>query len=314
MHFPLCVHGYSHAPGACQHSKPDKLTRPNVSKKSTSGGWEYFITRWDAYKRATRIVYHDATLHLLECFEDSLRQDLHSSHSNIAAATEIDALAAIQNLAVKAKNAIVSRMTLMAITQNREEVVRRFDPRFQGQAKVWRFSKNGSHNPFEAVNYGDDIVRDALIRGLADNDIQQDVLGYYDQDMTLEDTNKFIEVKKAGIRSRATLQNPSGATVSSYKQSDKDQHAPLHGSRSENTPYATTINKVSRRRSKTISNSKRRRSKTISKIEDEFQKTRRRVNQCKNQSVIPSPLRALMTLSLSPVGPPRRNLVSFVGY
>ena len=42
--------------------------------------------------------------------------------------------------------------------------------------------------------------------------------------MTLEDTIKFIEAKEAGKRSQATLRHPSAATVSSYKQTDKDQH------------------------------------------------------------------------------------------
>ena len=218
------VHGYSHAPGACQQAKPDKLSRPKVSKESTSEDWEYFITRWDAYKTATRIADHDATLQLLECCEDSLRKDLHRSHSNNAMATEIDALTAIKALAVKAENAMVSRMTLLAMTQDREEGVRSFAARLRGQAKICKFSKNCSHNPFEAVNYTDDMVRDALIRGLGDSDIQQDVLGHNDQDMTLEDTIKFIEAKEAGKRSQATLQNPSAATVSSYKQTDKDQH------------------------------------------------------------------------------------------
>ena len=42
--------------------------------------------------------------------------------------------------------------------------------------------------------------------------------------MTLEDTIKFIDAKEAGKRSQGTLQNPSAATVSSYEQTDKDQH------------------------------------------------------------------------------------------
>ena len=104
------VHGYSHAVGACQQAKPDKLSRPKVSKESTSEDWEYFITRWFAYKTAIRITDHDTTLQFLECCEDSLRKDLH--HSNIAMATAIDALAATKTLAVKAENAMVSRMTL----------------------------------------------------------------------------------------------------------------------------------------------------------------------------------------------------------
>ena len=42
--------------------------------------------------------------------------------------------------------------------------------------------------------------------------------------MTLEDTIEFIEAKEAGKGSEATLQNPSAATVSSYKQADQGQH------------------------------------------------------------------------------------------
>ena len=128
-----------------------------MSKESTSEDWEYFITRWDAYKTATRIADHDATLQLLECCEDSLRKDLHRSHSNIAMATEIDALTAIKTLAVKAENAMLSRMTLLTMTQDREEGVRSFAARLRGRAKICKFSKNCSHNPFEAVNYTDDI-------------------------------------------------------------------------------------------------------------------------------------------------------------
>ena len=217
------VHGYSHALGACQQAKPDKLSRPKVSKESTSENWEYYITRWDAYKTATRIAEHDATLQLLECCEDSLRKD-YRSHSNIAMASEIDAPTAIKTLAVKAENAMVIRMTLLTMTLDREEGVRNFAACLPGRAKICKFSKNSSHNPFEPVDYTDDMVRDALIRGLGDSDIQQDVLGHNDQDMTLEDTIKFIEAKEAGKRSQATLQNPSAATVSSYKQTEKDQH------------------------------------------------------------------------------------------
>ena len=123
-----------------------------------------------------------------------------------------------------AQNAMVRRMTLLTMTQDREEGVRSFAARLRGQAKVCKFSKNCSHNQFEAVNYTDDMVRDALIRGLGDSDIQQDVLGHNDQNMTLEDTIKFIEAKEAGKRLQATLQNPSAATESSYKQADQEQH------------------------------------------------------------------------------------------
>ena len=103
------------------------------------------------------------------------------------------------------------------MTQDREEGNRKFAARLRGQFKVCKFSKNCSHSPFEAVNYTNDMVRDPLIRGLGDSDIQQDVLGHNDKDITLEDTIKFIEAEEASKRSQASLQNPSAATVSSYK-------------------------------------------------------------------------------------------------
>ena len=143
------------------------------STESTSEDW-YFTTRWDAYTTATHIANQDATLQLLECCEEGLRKDFYRSHTNSATATETNALAAIKTPAAdgKAENAVVSRMTLMTMTQDREEGVRSFAARLRGQAKICKFSKSCSHNPSEAVNYTDVMFRDALIRGFGDSDIQ----------------------------------------------------------------------------------------------------------------------------------------------
>ena len=85
------VHGYSQAPGACQLTKNDHLSHPKVSKASTSEHWEYFITRRDAHKTATRIADHDATLQPFKYFDNRIRKDHHRSHSKSATGTEIDA-------------------------------------------------------------------------------------------------------------------------------------------------------------------------------------------------------------------------------
>ena len=56
-------------------------------------------------------------------------------------ATEIDALAATKTKAVIAENAMVSRMTLLKMKQDKEEGVRSFAACLQGQAKLCKFSK-----------------------------------------------------------------------------------------------------------------------------------------------------------------------------
>ena len=143
------------APGTCQQPKTDILSCPKVSNESTSEEWEYFITRWDAYKTVTCI----ATLQLLECCEDSLRKDLHRTHSDIAMATEIDALAATKTKAVIAENAMVSRMTLLKMKRAKRRVLEVLPLAYKVKRKSASSRKNCSHNPFEAVNYTDDIVR-----------------------------------------------------------------------------------------------------------------------------------------------------------
>ena len=55
------------------------------------------------------------------------------------------------------------------------------------------------------VHYTEAILRDVLCRGLADNEIQMDLLGDSNQDMTLEQVLRFVEAKEAGKRSAARL-------------------------------------------------------------------------------------------------------------
>ena len=54
----------------------------------------------------------------------------------MATAIKTDALAAIKTVAVKAENAMVSRMTLTTMTKDREEDVRSFAAHLRGRAMV----------------------------------------------------------------------------------------------------------------------------------------------------------------------------------
>ena len=49
------------------------------------------------------------------------------------------------------------------------------------------------------------MIEDVLCRGLEDSDIQVDLLGDRNQEMTMEQVIKFIEAKEAGKRSASRL-------------------------------------------------------------------------------------------------------------
>jgi len=71
------------------------------------------------------------------------------------------------------------------------------------------------------VNYTDQILRDVLIRGIADHDIQLDILGDSNQDMSLEDTFRLIDAKESEKWFAAWLLSSQG--VESAKSQCKEE-------------------------------------------------------------------------------------------
>ncbi|ESO87468.1 hypothetical protein LOTGIDRAFT_166622 [Lottia gigantea] len=113
---------------------------------------------------------------------------------------------------------MVARVTVHNMRQDRDEPVRSFGPR--GQAGVCKFVIQCT-NCDTAVNYTDEILRDALTRGIADHDIQLDILGDKNQNMTLEEVFKFVEAQEAGKRSASHLIDShitEAASSSTYKK------------------------------------------------------------------------------------------------
>ena len=101
---------------------------------------------------------------------------------------------------------MVARVKLQQMRQDRDEPVRAFADRLRGQAGVCSFSiKCLSDTCGSSVDYSDIMIRDALIRGLDDEEIRLDILGESRQDLSLEDTLSYVEAKESGKRSASHL-------------------------------------------------------------------------------------------------------------
>ena len=70
------------------------------------------------------------------------------------------------------------------------------------------------------VNYAEAILRNVLTCGLYDSEIQLELLGDQNQNMTLEQGFKFVEVKEAGRHSASKLMDSQDAesASSSYRR------------------------------------------------------------------------------------------------
>ena len=113
-------------------------------------------------------------------------------------------------------------MKLSILQQGPGEAVGNFVARLKGQADLCAFTETcvtcNTHTRFTHQ-----MVRDNLVRGLYDQDIQREILGLEDQTMDLNNLLKLLEAKEAGRRTQATIlgRGATAAAASSYKREKK---------------------------------------------------------------------------------------------
>ena len=119
---------------------------------------------------------------------------------------------------------MVARVQLHNMQQDRDEPIRGFGARLRGQASVCKFV-TACPNCNADVNYTEHIVRDVVTRGLADSEIQLDLLGEKNQNMTVEEVLQFIEAKEAGKRSAGRLleAQTTNAARSQYRRGKQEE-------------------------------------------------------------------------------------------
>ena len=171
----------SHNPSA----RVEKVRRPTISSAGTSEEWSYFINRWQDYAEATKVEGKDKVIQLLECCDEQLRKDLtRNAGGSLTNKPAEEVLEAIKKLAIREENAMVARVQLHNMRQDRDETIRSFSARLRGQAGVCKFFVPCPGCDTE-VNYTENVLCDVVTRGLADEEIQLDLLGERNQDMSL---------------------------------------------------------------------------------------------------------------------------------
>ena len=205
-----------------KHARPDRVKRPEITSTCTSEDWGFFEEMWSEYKTTTKLAGQELTMQLTNCCDIQLRQDLFRSFGTTTGKTEDDILIAIKNLAVRKENLTVARTTLIKAKQDRDEPVKIFVARLKGLASMCDYSMtvNCAGRNEITVNFAHVIIRDVLVTGMADAEIQADVLGHTEQNQALDTLTSFIEAKEVGKQSYAHFSGAQSADAvrSSYKR------------------------------------------------------------------------------------------------
>ena len=198
------VHGQGQA-----KARPEKAKRPELASEVSDEDWAYFVSRWKEYKKATTLTSRDEIItQLMECCSEQLRRDHHrmflsgATDGAGAAVTEESRLEELKQISVRKRNKAVNRVKVTSIKQDRGEPVRKFAGRIRSLAAVSEYSVKceGCQNN---VSYTNQVIMDQVINGLADPEIQRDVLSHAEADtMTLEKLLVFVEGKESGLTSQ----------------------------------------------------------------------------------------------------------------
>ena len=148
---------------------------------------------------------------------------------------EKDVLAAMRALAVRAENTMVARVALSNMRQGHEEPIRLFHARLKGQADTCKYEMTCTNVGCNQVNFTEEILRDVIARGIADQEIQLNLLGVKNQDMPLKDMVEYIKAKESGKRSASRLLGPQStdAISSSYRWGKQQDVRTRRGARPE---------------------------------------------------------------------------------
>ena len=126
-----------------------------------------------------------------------------------------------KKLAVREENTMVARVQLHNMRQDRDETIRSFGARLRGHASVCKFLiKCPGCNA--DINYTENILRDIVTCGFADSEIQLDLLGKKNQDMTLEEVFQITEAKEAGSAGQLLETQGADTARSQYRRGKQE--------------------------------------------------------------------------------------------
>ena len=115
---------------------------------------------------------------------------------------------------------MIARATLHNMRQQQNETIRSFSVRIRGQANICNFVHQCT-SCSENVCYSEAILQDVLIKGIADQEIQQNILSDPNQDRSYEDILALVEAKESTRNYIAAMHGNNSESVNAVSKTNK---------------------------------------------------------------------------------------------
>ena len=190
------------------HTPRIKVDRPALQGRINGDDWQNFIRDWENYRDLSGIPAASINRHLGLCCEPELKNELYGMYTQdtINGMTQADLLAALKILAVVDETVLSHRIQLSDITQSPGQPIHGFLAALKKKARLCALTMNCSNAACaRPIDYSSVYIKDALVRGLSDDDNRQKLLAEPNSDdLTLDQVVEFLhrlEISKKPLTS-----------------------------------------------------------------------------------------------------------------
>ena len=216
--------------GSSSAPRLEKLPRPTFQLDMTQSEWAFKYSQWQAYISQTPTQESIKVQQLRAACTDDLLRRVYDTGDLANMNTEELLIQQVKKIAVRVVHKTLHLQNMWSMVQAPDENVRAFVSRLLGTAELCDLfitcSKIGCS---QKTSYRDEVVQQALLKGMNDSDIRTRVLSRT-QNNELKDLTAvvdYIAAEEAAAASFSRLSKTIAATKSSYKQ----QQTPSSGDR-----------------------------------------------------------------------------------
>ena len=170
-----------------------EMTRPQFRK---------FQQDWTVYKQITLLQPSQTTAHLYNACNEEVQTSLINTHPDFLKEVEDNALKLIESIVTIRSNPAVHRKAFAELVQEEGQAVKTYGVRLRSAATDCAFQCPGCQYDLSAIN-----IKDQLIRGLNNSNLQAEVLAKANQLKTLEDVESYAESFESALRDQTMLSN-----------------------------------------------------------------------------------------------------------
>ena len=216
-------------------AKAPKLCPPKIDAGVDLETWQAFQIRWKQYCQGSQLSQESQSLQLFQCASEALGNLLIQYHgADITDNPPEVVMRALEELAVIPAAKGITRAELMRMSQGSDEPIRTFAAKVQGKAQICGFQMESRCSCNLTIDYTQEVVKDVILAGIADNEIRMGVLDV--EDIEGKSVNAIVALIERKEKARKAYGSTGVSAMSSFKRSQSAHSSNLRKLPPSQTP------------------------------------------------------------------------------